>query len=218
MDVASLYTNIPHDDGIRSVMSAYDESAFDKPFHSSTLAAILKLILQINNFEFNSTLYVQVSGTSMATKMGPNYAYIVMGHLENRFRDTCPLKPLHYKRFIDHIFLTWHHTEAELLSFIADFNNVHPSTSFSPAYSYSSISFLNARVRLADNKLITKLYRKPTDKHRYLHFESSHVKHNKASIPYSQVLSFKRLRSADTDFRGNCEKIREAVAGQKYPP
>lgn len=217
LDVVSLYTNIPHADGIRSVLQAYNDSVNDKPIDGSTLGTILALILELNNFEFNGEHYVQTSGTSMGTKIGPNYANIFMGILENNFLATRDLKPLYYKRFIDDIFLIWHHGEAALHSFIADFNKVEPSISFSHSYSPVTINFLDVNVALSNGKLTTNLYRKPTDRQRYLHFKSSHVKHCKTSIPYSQAIRFKRICSDNRDFTRNCDQLRKALTEQQYP-
>lgn len=218
LDVVSLYTNIPHSDGIKAVIQAYEELSDEKPIGSDTLATLLKLILQLNNFEFDGSHYLQVSGTSMGTRIGPNYASLFMSVLENDFLRNRALKPLYYKRFIDDIFLIWPHGENELLSFIADFNTVHQSISFSHDYSRSTVNFLDVTVCISDNKLTTRLYRKPTDRHRYLHFKSSHVKHWKTSIPYSQALRFKRICSEQSDFYANCVQLRESLIQQQYPP
>ena len=54
MDVTSLYTNIPREEGIETVCKAYD--AFYKeetPIPTESLKRALKLILQENSFEFN---------------------------------------------------------------------------------------------------------------------------------------------------------------------
>ena len=79
LDVASLYTNIPHTDGIGAVVKSYEEMSAEKTIDSSTLATLLKLILDLNNFEFDGTHYNQISGTSMGTRIGPNYANIFYG-------------------------------------------------------------------------------------------------------------------------------------------
>lgn len=217
MDVTSLYTNIPHEDGIHAVLDAYDNLPFAKQVDTPTLGMLLKLILQLNNFEFNGDHFVQVSGTSMGTKIGPNYANIFMGALEEKFLGTCSLKPYYYKRYIDDIFLIWHHGESQLLSFVTAFNSVHPSISFTESYSTSTINFLDVTVSLSGTKLTTKLYRKPTDRHQYLHFRSSHTRHCKTSIPYSQALRYRKICSNDADFIDNCRKLRNALTRQKYP-
>ena len=53
MDVNSLYTNIPHEEGINTVCEAY-ESFYknDTPIPTHSLAGLLRLILQENSFQF----------------------------------------------------------------------------------------------------------------------------------------------------------------------
>lgn len=217
LDVSSLYTNIPHSDGILAVVEAYDKFSGDKPIDSPTLATLLEMILQLNNFVFNEVHYLQVSGTSMGTKIGPNYANIFMGRLEEQFLRSRHLKPLCYKRFIDDIFFIWPHGESQLRAFISDFNNVHPSISFTHTYSAETINFLDVTVSLRNGNLLTKLYQKPTDRQQYLHFNSSHLKHCKSSIPYSQAVRFKRICSEQADFSASCDKLRVSLLKQKYP-
>lgn len=217
LDVASLYTNIPHEDGIAAVSLAYEQSSCDKPIDSSALQTFLRLILELNNFEFDGVHYVQVSGTSMGTRIGPNYANIFMAHLESNFLDTQNLKPMYYKRYIDDIFMIWQHGEAELLTFIEAFNLAHPSISLAHSYSEHSVNFLDVTVTTFQGRLQTKLYRKPTDTRQYLHFRSSHVRHCKTAIPYSQAHRFRRICSNQADFDSNCRELKTALLNKKYP-
>lgn len=217
LDVCSLYTNIPHKDGIEAVRQEYERSASDHSIDGATLATLLKLILQYNNFEFNDDHFVQVNGTSMGTKIGPNYANIFMGVLEKEFLSSQTLTPLFYKRYIDDIFLIWEHGEHALLSFITAFNNVHSSISFSHSFSDKRADFLDITVFLRNGRLSTTLFKKPTDRHQYLHFHSSHLKHWKTSIPYSQALRFKRVCTHESDYHQNCTSLRESLVKQNYP-
>ncbi|XP_064468622.1 uncharacterized protein LOC135381512 [Ornithodoros turicata] len=144
-DVASLYTNIPHSDGIEAVVEAYTKSPSDSPYHvdSATLKVLLEIILTLNNFEFNGQHYVQINGTAMGTKMAPNYANIFMGKLETCFLSRCHIRPFLYKRYIYDIFIIWDNTESSLLEFIRDFNNAHPSINFTHNYSTTTTNFLD---------------------------------------------------------------------------
>lgn len=140
-----------------------------------------------------------------------------MAVLEEEFLASRSLKPLCYKRFIDDIFMIWPHGETDLLKFIGDFNRAHPTISFSHHYSQDSVNFLDVSVSLSGGRLTTKLYRKPTDTHQYLHFYSSHVRHCKTGIPYSQAHRFKRICSNKEDFSANCALMKDALLKQKYP-
>lgn len=218
LDVVSLYTNIPHDDGIQAMIGAYEKyKILDSP-SPSTIETLANLVLKLNTFEFNNSYYLQTSGTAMGTKMAPNYANIFMSKIESDFLSSCAIKPIFYKRFLDDIFMIWTETEDELVKFIASFNNIHPSISFTHTYSTSKINFLDVLVRVEGGALITSVYKKPTDRQQYLHFKSCHPRHCKTSIPYSQAIRFKRICSKSIDFQENANRMRVTLEKQHYPP
>ena len=81
LDVKSLYTNIPHDEGINLCISAIQNH-----YQGSTPLPIQHLkqifILQYNHFTFNGKTYLQIHGTSMGTPFAPNYANVFMAEIE----------------------------------------------------------------------------------------------------------------------------------------
>ncbi|XP_064472509.1 uncharacterized protein LOC135386983 [Ornithodoros turicata] len=162
LDVSSLYTNIPHEDGIAAAEKAFSKYS-DTPYDPCILSTFLNLILKNNNFEFDGKHYLQVNGTAMGTKMAPNYANIFMGALEEEFLSKRVKEPTLYKRFLDDIFMVCPHSEDDLISFIGDFNQAHPAIKFTHSYSAFSINFLDVQVKLTNGVLSTNLFRKPTD-------------------------------------------------------
>lgn len=218
LDVTSLYTNIPHNDGISSLIDMYELHRLPESPDGHVVATLTRLVLELNTFEFNSQYFRQISGTAMGTKMAPSYANIFMGKLESQYLSQCPLKPLFYKRFIDDIFFIWTHTEEELLRFIDNYNTVHPNIEFSHTYSQTEINFLDVTVAIEGNELTTKLYRKPTDLQQYLHYGSDHPRHCKNGIPYSQAHRYKRICKNETDFDDSARNLKKVLEEQKYPP
>jgi hypothetical protein len=99
MDVASLYTNIPHDEGIEACREVWDSRTIQRPFTESLLK-LLEHVLKLNNFMFNCEHYIQISGTAMGTKMAPSYTNIFMGRLERNLLQSAPYKPFSWLRFI----------------------------------------------------------------------------------------------------------------------
>ena len=93
MDVTSLYTNIPHNDGIEACREAWDQRAVKEP-PTECLVQLLTLVLKHNNFTFNGEHFLQINGTAMGTKMAPSYANIFMGKLEKLIIQSAPHKPL----------------------------------------------------------------------------------------------------------------------------
>ena len=84
--------------------------------------------------------------------------------------------------------------------FLKHLNSVTPNLSFTYEASKNCIPFLGLKVKLIDCKLETDLCMKPTDRHQYLHYLSSHPEHTKRSIVYSQTLRVNRLCSLEKDF------------------
>ncbi|CAN7978991.1 unnamed protein product [Ixodes persulcatus] len=218
LNVSSLYTNIPHDDGIASLIDAYESVRRQDLPDCGTLATLARLVLELNSFEFNDNFFLQVSGTEMGTRMAPNYTNIFMNRLEKTFLSDRPLRPLFYRRYIDDIFLIWEHTEDQLLEFIRDFNSAHPDIKFTHTYSQAEVNFLDVTVLVVGESLKTKLYRKPTDSLKYLHYNSCHPRHCKTSIPYGQSHRFRRICSDEGDFNTNAAHLRSALIEQNYPP
>ena len=127
LDITSLYTNIPHNEGIEAIkkMLAIHRPPDSKP-HNNYIIELLELVLTNNHFEFNGNYYHQLSGTAMGTKLAPSYAYLFMATFEDKYVYTYPQKPTLWKRFIDDIFLIWPHGRESLLRFIEHLNRVHP--------------------------------------------------------------------------------------------
>ena len=68
LDVSSLYTNIPYNEGI----NACDHFLRTRPHNNiptGTLCDLIRMILTMNNFSFNDNHYLQIHGTAMGTKI-----------------------------------------------------------------------------------------------------------------------------------------------------
>ena len=77
MDVTSLYTNIPHEEGVTTVCHAYKDFYGDKaPIPTKYLREMLYLILKENSFQFCGSNYLQTHGTAMGTKMAVVSLYV----------------------------------------------------------------------------------------------------------------------------------------------
>ncbi|XP_033729648.1 uncharacterized protein LOC117318802 [Pecten maximus] len=215
MDVVSLYTNIPHEDGIIACRSAWDTRGNKHP-STDSLVELLKLVLTLNNFTFNGEHYLQVSGTAMGTKMAPSYANVFMGHLETRLLIEAPSKPLSWFRFIDDIEIKWTAGRESLEEFVRFANEFHRTIKFTADISDEKNTFLDTCSTLVNGEIHTDLYSKPTDTHRYLRPSSCHPPHTTRSIPYSQILRIRRIVSDDDDFRRRCVELRSHLLNRGY--
>ena len=126
MDVRSLYTNIPNDEGNQAVRDKLNSSPSKIP--TRVITTFLFLILTLNNFIFNGINYLQTLGCAMGTKCAPSYANIFMGMFEERHIYPRILnKTRLFLRYIDDLFFIWKGTADELKKFLEEINEVHPT-------------------------------------------------------------------------------------------
>ena len=94
LDVCSLYTNIPQEEGIDVVCRYYEDHYEQKlPIPTSDLQELMRLILEENSFKFNEKHFIQTHGIAMGTKMAVAFSVIFMADLEKRLLAASPLKP-----------------------------------------------------------------------------------------------------------------------------
>ena len=82
LDVSSLYTNIPHNDGIQACSEFLDQR-LNPTIQTTRLCDLIRMILTNNTFTFNGQHYRQINGTATGTKMAPSYANLFMEKFEN---------------------------------------------------------------------------------------------------------------------------------------
>ena len=219
LDVTSLYTNIPNNEGISAVphQLAKTRHPSENPTNHS-ICELLRLVLTCNNFQFNDKHFLQVGGTAMGTKLAPSFANIFMGWFEDNFVYTYKLQPLVWKRYINDVFMIWQHGDSELKDFIVHLNSRHNTIKFTEESSRSSINFLDITVTLTpESTLKTTVYCKPTDTHNYLLYSSEHPRHLLCGIPYSQFLRVLRICSDTNDFRQNALMLSSHYIRRGYP-
>ena len=83
MDIKSLYTVIPNNSGLEALAYFLDKRTVLNP-PTSTLTHLAELVLTINAFTFNGEFYKQTGGVAMGSKMGPNYACLFVGYIEEQ--------------------------------------------------------------------------------------------------------------------------------------
>ena len=217
MDVKSLYTVIPHNEGLLALKHFFDRRTTTEP-STSTLLRLAELVLTLNCFSFDDQYFKQTNGVAMGTRMGPSYANLFVGHIEELiFTQYTGPKPDFFGRYIDDCIGITSCTRSELDSFILFVDSFHPSLQFTWEISDTSVAFLDISVSISGNRLSTSVYYKPTDSHSYLSYSSSHPKHTLDSIPYSQFLRLRRLCSDDVDFADKCQDMCSFFLNRNYP-
>ena len=173
MDITSLYTVIPNNEGLLALKYFFDQRTVKEP-STDTLLRLAELVLTLNSFTFSGEIFKQINGVAMGTKMGPNYANLFVGYVEEQiFNQFDGPKPELFGRYIDDCLGATSCTKEELKQFIVFVNSFHPALKFTWEISETSVTFLDINISVQDNKLATSVHYKPTDSHSYLLYSSS---------------------------------------------
>lgn len=159
LDVCSLYTNIPQEEGINVVCQYYEEHYQSKqPIPTTHLGELMRLILKENSFKFNDKHFLQTHGIAMGTKMAVAFAVIFMAEIEKHLLAASPQKPIFWKRFTDDIFSVWTLPEKEINNFVDFANSFHATIKFTHEMSSEKMFSLILKFSKDHASLTTKFW------------------------------------------------------------
>jgi len=83
VDIISLYTNIPHEEGINACIHLIENIKYRTLLPSfvpnkTILKTLFLFVLENNYFDFENILYKQLFGTAMGTKMAPPLYFLAI--------------------------------------------------------------------------------------------------------------------------------------------
>ena len=223
MDVTSLYTNIPQEEGITTVCNAYETFHNNNPpIPSRYLRDMLRLILKENSFQFNGENYLQIHGTAMGTKMAVAFANIFMNEVETKMLDESKVKPIVWKRYIDDVFSLWDVPKRDIDLFIQQANAFHPTIKFTAEISENEITFLDTTVYKGErfNKesiLDIKTHHKPTETFQYTHYSSCHPPGVKRGFIKGEAIRLLRTNSSEINFQEAISSFKTRLQTRGYP-
>ena len=82
LDATSLYSNIPHKDGIKACEHFLNSKPSSSGISTESVCELISTVLTKNHFQFNGENYLQTMGCAMGTKMAPSYSSLFMGKFE----------------------------------------------------------------------------------------------------------------------------------------
>ena len=146
MDVSSLYTNIPIQDGLDSMKETFDDF-FDpsvNKFHQDYLLRLLEILLSNNIFEFDGKLFIQRIGAAMGSPPIPTYANTFMAkRLDKSIFKIIELISKNenislelFKRFLDDLFFIFIGNTKSLHKILEEINLIHPSIKFTMKHTF----------------------------------------------------------------------------------
>ena len=222
-DVASLYTNIPQEEGITIVCKTYETFHLNKPpIPTLYLRDMLRLILKENSFHFNGKHCLQTHRTAMGTKMAVLCQHFLAA-VGTEIIERSSKKPLIWKRYIDDLFSLWNLNKEEITAFIELANNYHPTTiKFTAKISDTEITFLDTCVykgeRFKEESILDiRTHFKPTETFQYTHFTSCHPPGVRKGFIKGEALRLLRTNSSKATFKENIAQFKRRLRDKCYP-
>ena len=225
IDVSSLYTNIPHDDGKQNVLYYLQNNPdnYTRPEQPipEVLTELIDVVLKNNVFEFNNKYFLQIQGTAMGTKMAPAYANLFMGKLEEKLKDLGKSHIKLWKRFIDDIFVIWTGSKPEFITFMTKINQIHRTIKFTYEVSETELTFLDITLykgeRFNTSRLLdVRTHVKPTNKQLYIHATSYHPPTTINAISKGETNRYLRTNSNEREFQNMKQKLTNRLLQRGY--
>ena len=174
----ALYPSVPRDEARAAAIDALNRRT-DPEIPTEDVIVMMDTVLENNTFSFNDEHFIQTEGTAIGSRLGLNYASTYMGAWEEELFRRSEKQPLAYFRFVDDVWGLWTHGIEALKTFHTQGNGINPRIKLELRYSSEKLEFLDTVTSIRNGRLQTDLYTKPTDKHLYLHRDSSHPESTK---------------------------------------
>ena len=127
MDIKSLHKFIPNNVDLHALAHFLDKREVKEP-STATITRLAKLVLTLNALSFNDDHYRQVSGVTMGSKMGPNYACLFVGFVEEQMLNQYSgFIPQLYRQYLDDVVGAAYCAREDLDSFVEFISNFHPA-------------------------------------------------------------------------------------------
>ena len=218
-DIEAMYPNITNDLGLTACRELLKNRDHPEPSTECIVEAV-KITLEENIARFGDLVVKQCDGTAMGPHHACSYADIAADYAIDQKVMALHINPFHSKikqwsRFRDDIFCIWYGSE-DLLDFDARLNNLHPHLKLTKDYSTSSIVFLDLRLTISGNQVISGMYSKPSDTHSYLMPTSCHPSHICKNIPHGVMKRVKRNCSSDEICNEGYSKFKQHLIRRGY--
>lgn len=123
---------------------------------------------------------------------------------------------LYLARYIDDIIGVWDGDKKDIIPTLKPVTSDKIKLTFVIAED-GGLEALDLLLRIEGGTITTKINRKKTDGHQFLHWNSAHPTHLKSSIPYSQLLRYRRNCIKDEDFLTTATELLQRFAARGYP-
>ena len=183
---------------------------------------ILKAVLTSNVFHFRGERwFIQKKGVAMGSSISLFVASVYMHQRTKQAKVNITAQPqlLFIRRYIDDfVGILLGGGLAEVQELFGPIENEHVKLTYVVPPSGGSLEALDLRLEIVDGRVVTRLYRKPTDgTMRFVHWRSCHPPSLLASIPYAQMLRVKTNCTFDSVYREEIRLLVDMFKARGYP-
>lgn len=219
-DLESLYTNIPHKQGIDYTFNFLSSCLKGKPLQKGlTLEALMNLLswsLQSNDFYFNGEFFVQIEGTAMGKRYAPAYADLFLHEFDLFLIEK--INPIFYCRYIDDTFIVLEKPPENLIDLQNTLNSWHPKIKITLTEPHFSQVYLDLKIWInkETNKFEHRINQQPYHCQNYLFSSSGHPRSFKNNIIQSLVKRTLSLTSKEEHLIQSLSSILKQFTNRKY--
>jgi len=128
LDVISLFTNIPLELAINSILNRWDRISVSTKIPRDKFINGIKLIINSTFFTFDKKIYRQIFGTPIGSPLSPVIADLVMRDLETQALNKLHFETKIYVRYVDDILMATPNNQVE--NTLKVFNSFHERLQF----------------------------------------------------------------------------------------
>lgn len=219
-DIASLYTNIDTEMGLRLVRRFLLEQQVSAT-HTELIMELLTFVMRHSYLQFRELIFHQIDGTAMGTAVAPTYANIVVYMMEKDVLRDMRLSIHLYRRFLDDVFA--YLDRASAAEFMYRMNHLHPKLRFEFVVHPSEASFLDLRIHKGqrfESKLIFDLsvHQKKMNLYLYIPYHSFHSAAMKRSFIQTELMRYIRNSSDRSEYAKLKQIFYQRLRDRGYPP
>ena len=175
-DIVNMFPSIDNVKGMDAVRLALYTRDSNKPSTECVLE-VLEICLYNNNSIFDTNHLLQTNGTATGSPNSCSYSDIAINRIDrlieqeqaNNFKELS-----FFGRYRDDCFVLWNGSKDRLDEFFSFLNVLDCDLKFIMEIGNDHLCFLDLKISISSNKLMTTVYSKPTDSHLYLHSTSCH--------------------------------------------
>ena len=218
-DIASLYTNIDTEMGLRLVREFLIERKVTGR-HFDLIMDLLTFVMSHSYLTFHDLILHQIDGTAMGTACAPIYANIVVYMLERSVIKDMQSSVHLYRRFLDDVLA--YLDRSVVAEFMQRMNALHPKLRFDFVVHSTEASFLDLRIhkgmRFNDCGIFDlSVHQKKMNLYLYIPFHSFHTDAAKRSFIQTELMRYIRNSSDWEDYLKIKRTFYQRLRDRGYP-